>query len=62
MNQLVAPTSFITATSRRRAKIAIRMVLRISTEADARSTRAITRMPSCSARVTFRSVFTCFSA
>ena len=31
MNQLVAPTSFITDTSRRRAKMAMRMVLRIST-------------------------------
>ena len=31
MNQLVAPTSFITETSRRRAKIAMRIVLRIST-------------------------------
>ena len=30
MNQFVAPTSFMTATSRRRLKIAIRMVLTIS--------------------------------
>jgi hypothetical protein len=30
MNQLVAPTSFITSISRRRANMAVRMVLRIS--------------------------------
>ncbi len=40
MNQFEAPTSFITATSRRRAKMAIRMVLRISRHAAPRSTRA----------------------
>ena len=33
MNQLVAPTSFITSTSRRRAKIAMRIVLRMSSDA-----------------------------
>ena len=33
MNQLVAPTSFITSISRRRANIAMRMVLKISTMA-----------------------------
>ena len=31
MNQLVAPTSFMTDTSRRRAKMAIRIVFKIST-------------------------------
>ena len=33
MNQLVAPTSFITSISRRRANMAIRMALRISSSA-----------------------------
>src|SRR5437660_2231584 len=40
MNQLVAPTSFMTATSRRRAKIAMRMALRMSTAAAASKIRA----------------------
>ena len=31
MNQFVAPTSFITDTSRRRAKMAMRMVFKMST-------------------------------
>ena len=41
MNQFVAPTSFMTDTSRRRAKIAMRIVLRMSTPAETMSTRAI---------------------
>jgi hypothetical protein len=45
MNQFVAPTSFITATSRRRAKIAMRMVLRISSAAESSSTPAMTAIP-----------------
>ena len=36
MNQLVAPTSFITETSRRRAKMAMRMVFKMSTAADSK--------------------------
>ena len=43
MNQLVAPTSFITDTSRRRAKMAMRIVLRISTAAEMISTMATAR-------------------
>ena len=43
MNQLVAPTSFMTDTSRRRAKMAMRIVFRISTAADTISTMAIAR-------------------
>ena len=42
MNQLVAPTSFITDTSRRRAKMAMRMVFRMSTAAEISSTTATT--------------------
>jgi hypothetical protein len=58
MNQFVAPTSFITDTSRRRAKMAMRMVLRISTAADTKSTSATRRnthwrisMTCCSVRI-----------
>jgi hypothetical protein len=43
MNQLVAPTSFITSISRRRANIAVRMVLRMSMPAATRSTTAAIR-------------------
>ena len=43
MNQLVAPTSFITDTSRRRAKIAMRMELRIRTAAEMMRTMAMAR-------------------
>ncbi len=43
MNQLVAPTSFITDTSRRRAKMAMRMVLRMSTAAETIRTMATAR-------------------
>ena len=42
MNQFVAPTSFITETSRRRAKMAMRMVFKMSTAADSSSTSATT--------------------
>ena len=49
MNQLVAPTSFITSISRRRANIAIRMVLRMSMPAAPSSTAATTKMPRVSA-------------
>ena len=43
MNQFVAPTSFMTDTSLRRAKIAIRIVLRIKTVAENNSTSANAR-------------------
>ena len=43
MNQLVAPTNFITETSRRRAKMAMRMVLRIRTAAEVIRTMAMAR-------------------
>ena len=42
MNQLVAPTSFITSISRRRANIAVRIVFQISSTAA--TSRAIDRM------------------
>ena len=45
MNQLVAPTSFITSISRRRANIAIRMVLRMSRPAANSRKPATTKMP-----------------
>ncbi len=38
MNQFVAPTSFITSISRRRANIAVRIVFQISTTATTSST------------------------
>ncbi len=60
MNQLVAPTSFITETSRRRAKMAMRMVLRISTEADSRRTTATVRKTHCSTRITLCMVLICW--
>ena len=47
MNQFVAPTSFITETSRRRAKIAMRIVFKMSTPAETMSTRAMIRSTSC---------------
>ena len=47
MNQLVAPTSRMTLTSRRREKIAIRMALRISTSAEISSTSAMTSSTIC---------------
>src|SRR6516162_11542569 len=43
MNQFVAPTSFMTDTSRRRAKMAMRMVLRMRTAAETMSTTAMER-------------------
>ena len=43
MNQFVAPTSFITETSRRRAKMAMRMELRIRTAAETMRTTATPR-------------------
>src|SRR6202167_6253608 len=52
MNQLVAPTSFITDTSRRRAKIANRMVLMMSTEADSNKMTASTTKTNCRIRLT----------
>jgi hypothetical protein len=57
-NQLVAPTSFITSTSRRRAKIERRMVLPISSTAAIAST---TPMPS-STSVIVPAVFSTRSA
>ena len=59
MNQLVAPTSFITDTSRRRAKMAMRMVLRMSTEADSSSTTATARKTHCRTRITLCMVLIC---
>src|ERR1700691_2958058 len=47
MNQLVAPTSFITDTSRRRAKMASRMVLMMSTDADNNKMTASTKNTNC---------------
>ena len=44
MNQFVAPTSFITSISRRRANIAMRIVLRMSRPAAANRNRAVPRM------------------
>ena len=52
MNQFVAPTSFITPTSRRRAKIAIRIAFRISTSDETSSTIAITSKMICKTLVT----------
>src|SRR5580658_7771006 len=52
MNQLVAPTSFMTDTSRRRAKMARRMVLMMSTEADNNKITASTKKTSCRMRLT----------
>ena len=43
MNQFVAPTSFITSISRRRANIATRIVLRMSMRAATRSSTAAAR-------------------
>ena len=48
MNQLVAPTSFITSISRRRANIAIRMVLRIEQAGGEEQEAATTKMPTVS--------------
>ena len=45
MNQLVAPTSFITSISRRRANMAMRIVLRINRPAAPRRKAAMTKMP-----------------
>ena len=59
MNQLVAPTSFITETSRRRAKMAMRMVLRMRTDADNRSTTATVRKTHCRTRITDCMVLIC---
>ncbi|MEZ5251328.1 MAG: hypothetical protein R2713_19550 [Ilumatobacteraceae bacterium] len=39
MNQFVAPTSFITSISRRRANIAVRIVFQMSSTAENSSTR-----------------------
>ncbi len=44
MNQLVAPTSFMTSISRRRANIAMRIVLRMSSRAAPSSTAATKKM------------------
>ena len=52
MNQLVAPTSFMTDTSRRRAKMASRMVLMMSTEAESNRITASTKNTSCRIRLT----------
>ncbi len=60
MNQLVAPTSFITETSRRRAKMAMRMVLRMSTDADSRSTTATERNTHWRMRITLCMVLICW--
>ena len=60
MNQLVAPTNFMTDTSRRRAKMAIRMVFRMSTEADNRSTTATDRKTHWRMRITLCMVLICW--
>ena len=60
MNQLVAPTSFITDTSRRRAKMAMRMVLRMSTDADRSSTTATARKTHWRIRITLCMVLICW--
>ena len=53
MNQFVAPTIFMTDTSRRRAKMARRMVFRISTIADSR------RIPATTKKTIWRILVTC---
>ena len=60
MNQLVAPTSFITETSRLRAKMAMRMVFRMSTDADNRSTTATDRKTHWRIRITLCMVLICW--
>ena len=60
MNQLVAPTSFITDTSRRRAKMAMRMVLRMSTDADSSRTTATDRKTHWRMWITFCMVLICW--
>ena len=53
MNQLVAPTSFMTSISRRRANIAMRIVLRMSRHAAMSSTDAAPNDADLISRVTF---------
>src|SRR5471030_1861555 len=60
MNQFVAPTSFITETSRRRAKMAMRMELRMRTAADTISTTAMPRQTHFETLITFSSVWICW--
>src|SRR6202042_3691163 len=57
MNQLVAPTSFITETSRLRAKMAMRMVLRIRTAADTIRTMAMARQTHFETLITVSSLW-----
>ena len=47
MNQLVAPTSFITSISRRRANMAVRMVFQIRMSEPSRSASATARNTHC---------------
>ena len=60
MNQLVAPTNFITDTSRRRAKMAMRMELRMSTAAETMSTTATPSNTHFKTLITFSSVWICW--
>ena len=53
MNQLVAPTNFITETSRLRAKIANRIVFTISTDAETSNMSATPKNAHCRTWVTF---------
>ena len=57
MNQLVAPTSFITDTSRRRAKMAMRMVFRMRTAAETMSTMAMARQTHFETLITVSSLW-----
>ena len=57
MNQLVAPTSFITETSRRRAKMAMRMVFRIRTAAETIRTMAMARQTHFETLITVSSLW-----
>ena len=52
MNQFVAPTNFITDTSRRREKMAMRIVLRINTRAEKNNTPASAKKMICITRMT----------
>ena len=61
MNQFVAPTNFITDTSRRRAKMAMRMEFKIRTAADTMSTTAMPRSTHFKTLITFSSVWICWS-
>ena len=60
MNQLVAPTSFITETSRRRAKIAIRIVFRINTPAESSSTNATATNTHCNTVIVSSMAWICW--